>query len=237
MALPIAATPRYKLTIPSTGKTVTYRPFLVKEEKALMIAQQSEDADTMISTLKAVIESCIEDKIKSSDLAIFDIEYIFTQLRAKSVGEFVDLILRCDSCEDEKASVKYQIDLTKIQVNIPKEHSKTITLFNDVGVVMKYPSLEMLKKLENLDGSDAEAIFEIVASCIDSIYDSEQMYSAKDHKPEEIRQFIDNLTQEQFIKLQSFFETMPKLEEKVKYRCPLCSKDHEKYVRGLESFF
>ena len=183
------------------------------------------------------IESCIEDKIKSSDLAIFDIEYIFTQLRAKSVGEFVDLILRCDSCEDEKASVKYQIDLTKIQVNIPKEHSKTITLFNDVGVVMKYPSLEMLKKLENLDGSNAEAIFEIVASCIDSIYDSEQMYSAKDHKPEEIRQFIDNLTQEQFIKLQSFFETMPKLEEKVKYRCPLCSKDHEKYVRGLESFF
>ena len=89
----------------------------------------------------------------------------------------------------------------------------------------------------NLDASNAEAIFEIVASCIDSIYDSEQMYSAKDHKPEEIRQFIDNLTQEQFIKLQSFFETMPKLEEKVKYRCPLCSKDHEKYVRGLESFF
>lgn len=237
MALPVANTPIYKLTIPSTGKTVSYRPFLVKEEKALMIAQQSEDAETMISTLKAVIEACIQDKIKASELAIFDIEYIFTQLRAKSVGEFVELILKCDTCEDEKASVKYDIDLTKIKVNIPKEHNKTIPLFGDVGVIMKYPSLEMLKKLENLDGNDAEAIFEIIMSCIDSVYDSQQIYSTKDHKPEEIRQFVDNLTQEQFLKLQQFFETMPKLEEKVNYKCPLCSKEHEKYIRGLESFF
>ena len=237
MALPIATTPLYKLTIPSTGKTVSYRPFLVKEEKALMIAQQSEDADTMIRTLKSVIESCIQDQIKASDLAIFDIEYIFTQLRAKSVGEIVELILKCDTCEDDKASVQYDIDLTKLKVNIPKEHNKTIPLFGDVGVVMKYPSLDMLKKLENLDGSDTEAIFQIIQSCIDCIYDSQQMYSAKDHKPEEIRQFIDNLTQEQFLKLQAFFETMPKLEEKVNYKCPMCGKDHEKYVRGLEAFF
>lgn len=237
MALPVANTPIYKLTIPSTGKTVSYRPFLVKEEKALMIAQQSEDPDTMISTLKSVIEACIQDKIKANELAIFDIEYIFTQLRAKSVGEIVELILKCDTCEDEKASVKYDIDLTKLKVNIPKEHNKTIPLFGDVGVVMKYPSLEMLRKLENLDGGDAEAIFEIIQSCIDSVYDSQQMYSAKDHKPEEIRQFIDNLTQEQFMKLQQFFETMPKLEEQLNYKCPMCGKDHEKYVRGLEAFF
>ena len=237
MALPIATTPLYKLTIPSTGKSVSYRPFLVKEEKALMIAQQSEDADTMIRTLKSVIESCVQDPIKANELAIFDIEYIFTQLRAKSVGEIVELILKCDTCEDDKASVKYDIDLTKLNVNIPKEHNKTIPLFGDVGVIMKYPSLEMLKKLESLDGSDAEAIFQIIQSCVDSVYDSQQIYPAKDHKPEEIRQFIDNLTQEQFMKLQAFFETMPKLEEKVNYKCPMCGKDHEKYVRGLEAFF
>lgn len=237
MALPIASTPLYKLTIPSTGKTVSYRPFLVKEEKALMIAQQSEDADTMIRTLKSVIEACIQDPIKANDLAIFDIEYIFTQLRSKSVGEIIQLILKCDTCEDEKASVQYDIDLTKLKVNIPSEHNKTISLFGDVGIVMKYPSLDMLKKLEDLDGSDAEAIFQIIQSCIEYVYDSQQMYSAKDHKPEEIRQFIDNLTQEQFVKLQAFFETMPKLEEKVSYKCPMCDKEHEKYVRGLEAFF
>ena len=237
MALPVANTPLYKLTIPSTGKTVSYRPFLVKEEKALMIAQQSEDADTMIRTLKSVIEACIQDQIKVNDLAIFDIEYIFTQLRAKSVGEIVQLILKCDECEDEKASVMYDIDLTKLKVNVPEDHKKTIPLFGDVGVMMKYPSLEMLKKLESLDGNDTEAIFSIIQSCIDCVYDSQQVYSSKDHKPEEIRQFVDNLTQEQFMKLQAFFQTMPKLEEKVKYKCPMCNKDHEKYVRGLESFF
>ena len=129
MPLPMASTPRYKLTIPSTGKSVTYRPFLVKEEKALLIAQQSEDPDTMISTLKSVIESCVQDEIKVNDLAIFDIEYIFTQLRAKSVGENVSLILKCDDCDSEKATVSYDIDLTKVKVTIPKEHNKTCLLY------------------------------------------------------------------------------------------------------------
>jgi len=237
MALPMANTPRYKLTIPSSGKSVTYRPFLVKEEKALLIAQQSEDSETMITTLKSVIESCIQDPIKASDLAIFDIEYIFTQIRSKSVGEIVNLVLKCDECETDKASVSYEIDLTKLKVNIPEGHDKTIPLFGNVGVIMKYPSLELLKKLENVNTSDAEAIFNIITSCIDSVYDSEQIYSAKDHRPEEMRQFVDNLTQEQFMKLQKFFETMPKLEEKVSYKCPVCSKEHEKYIRGLDSFF
>ena len=237
MGLPTLATPKYELTIPSTGQKIEYRPFLVKEEKALLIAQQSEDPDTMISTLKSVIESCVQDEIKVNDLAIFDIEYIFTQLRAKSVGENVSLILKCDDCDSEKATVSYDIDLTKVKVTIPKEHNKTIPLFNDVGVIMKYPSLELLKKLESVDGKDADAIFSIIASCIDSVYDSDQMYSTKDHRSEEIRQFIDNLTQQQFLKLQQFFETMPKLEEKVSYKCPMCTKEHTKFIRGLDSFF
>lgn len=237
MALPMANTPRYKLTIPSTGKSVTYRPFLIKEEKALLIAQQSEDPETMIETLKTVIESCIIDKIKIDELALFDIEYIFTQLRAKSVGEIVELILRCDTCTDEKASVMYSIDLTKTKVEISKEHNKTIPLFDDIGVIMKYPSLDILSKMEKIETTDIDTIFDIVCACVEAVYNSEEMFYAKDQKPEEVKDFINNLTQEQFVKIQKFFDTMPKLEEKVNYKCPVCSKEHEKYIRGLDSFF
>jgi hypothetical protein len=237
MSLPIANTPVYKLTIPSLSKSVMFRPFLVKEEKALLIAQQSEDSDTMIETLKNVITACIKDKVKVDELALFDIEYIFTQLRAKSVGENVDLILKCDTCTDEKASVMYTIDLTKVKVDIPKEHNKTIPLFDDVGVVMKYPSLDILSKMEKLETTDIDTVFDIVCSCVDAVYNSEEMFYAKDQKPDEVREFVNNLTQEQFVKIQQFFDTMPKLEERVKYTCPVCSKNHEKYIRGLDSFF
>lgn len=237
MALPVASTPKYKLTIPSTGKTVTYRPFLVKEEKALLIAQQSEDSDTMIETLKTVIEACVSEKIKADELALFDIEYIFTQLRAKSVGETVDLILKCDTCTDEKASVMYTLDLTKIKVDISKDHQKTIPLFNDVGVIMKYPSLDILSKIEKLESSDIDTVFDIVCSCIDVIYNSDEMFYSKDQKPQEIREFVNNLTQDQFLNIQKFFDTMPKLEETVKYKCPMCGKEHIKLIRGLDSFF
>lgn len=232
----MASTPRYKLTIPSMKKEVTYRPFLVKEEKALMIAQQSEDQETMVTTLKSVIQSCIQDKINVDDLAVFDIEYIFTQLRARSVGEIVELILKCETCEDEKASVKYSIDLSKLQVDFPEDHEKKIPLFDDVGVIMKYPSLEVLKKIETA-GNDIESVFDIIASCIEFIYNNDEMFATKEVKPEEVKEFINNLTQEQFQKLQKFFETMPKLEQRVKYKCPLCSKEHDKLIRGLESFF
>lgn len=237
MALPMASAPRYKLSIPSTGKSVMYRPFLVREEKALLIAQQSEDPDTMIETLKSVIAECIVDKIKVDDLALFDIEYIFTQLRAKSVGENVDLILKCDTCTDDKASVMYTIDLTKVKVDVPKEHNKTIPLFDDVGVIMKYPSLNILSKMEKLEGSDVDTVFDIICSCIDAVYNSDEMFYAKDQKIEEVQDFVNNLTQEQFVKIQQFFDTMPKLEERVKYTCPVCNKNHEKYIRGLDSFF
>jgi hypothetical protein len=237
MSLPIANAPVYKLTIPSLAKSVMFRPFLVKEEKALLIAQQSEDSDTMIETLKNVITACIKDKVKVDELALFDIEYIFTQLRAKSVGENVDLILKCDTCTDEKASVMYTIDLTKVRVDIPKEHNKTIPLFDDVGVIMKYPSLDILSKMEKLETTDIDTVFDIVCSCVEAVYNSQEMFYAKDQKPDEVREFVNNLTQEQFVKIQQFFDTMPKLEERVKYTCPVCSKNHEKYIRGLDSFF
>ena len=131
----------------------------------------------------------------------------------------------------------YTIDLTKIKVDIPKEHNKTIPLFDDIGVVMKYPSLDMLSKMEKLETTDIDTIFEIVCSCVDAVYNSQEMFPAKDQKPEEVQDFINNLTQEQFIKIQKFFDTMPRREEKVNYSCPVCGKAHEKYIRGLDSFF
>ena len=236
MSLPIATTPLYKLTVPSTKKSLSFRPFLVKEEKALMIAQQSDDPDVMITTLKSVIKACVPD-IKVEDLAIFDIEYIFTQLRAKSVGETVDLILKCDTCVDEKASVSYNIDLTKLEVQIPEDHNKTIPLYNDVGLVMRYPSLDVLRRIENIDGKDVDSVFDIIYSCIEHIYTSQEMFAAKDQKFDDVKEFVDNLTREQFVKIQKFFESMPKLEHRVKYKCPLCSKEHDKMIRGLDSFF
>ena len=237
MALPRASAPRYKLTIPSTKKDVFFRPFLVKEEKALMIAQQSEDPEVMLETLKGVVKDCILDDVDVDKLALFDIEYIFAQLRARSVGEIVELILRCDTCDDEKAKVTYNVDLSKIKVDVPKDHTNNIPLFEDVGVIMKYPSMQVLKKMESMNITDFESVFEIICMCIDSVYNSEEVFPASEQSKEELSEFVNNLTQDQFKKLQHFFETMPKLEEKVQYRCPVCSKEHEKYIRGLESFF
>ena len=237
MALPSAATPKYKLVIPSLKKTVSFRQFLVKEEKALLIAQHSEDPDTMLDTLKAVIAACVTEKINVDDLALFDVEYIFAQLRAKSVGEIVELILKCDTCTDQLATVKYTIDLTKLSVNVPDDHDKKIPLFDDVGVIMKYPSFSMIKKMEGVNTDNIDGLFEVICMCIEAVYNSEEMFYAVDQTTEELHDFVNNLTQAQFKKLQRFFDTMPKLEQRVMFTCPQCRKDHDKVIRGLDSFF
>jgi hypothetical protein len=236
MPLPVLNTPIYELTIPSTKKTVKYRPFLVKEEKALMIAQQSEDEKVMLNTTKEIIKSCILDKVDPDKLALFDIEYIFLQLRGKSVGEISELLFSCNECKDPKAKYKYSLDITKIDVQFDEGHSANIKLFGEVGVKMKYPSFSLASKVRGNENS-VESIFEVIMSCIDSIYDEDQVYPAIDQSKEELENFINNLTQEQFAKIQSFFETMPKLEHTVKWKCPVCSFNHTHVLRGLENFF
>lgn len=238
MALPIQNTPVYTLKIPSTKQEVKYRPFLVKEEKALMVAQQSEDQQVMLDTLKEILKSCIKTPINVEELAMFDFEYIFSQIRAKSVGEQVEMVVRCDVCpdDDEKARVKLTFDLTKLQVEFPEGHSKKIPLFADVGVVMKYPSLALAEQLQNVT-NDVKSVFEIIIASIDCIYDGEEVHYAKDTSREELTEFLESLTQEQFQKIQKFFETMPKLSKQVNYDCPVCGHHHEKVVEGLNSFF
>jgi hypothetical protein len=237
MALPIQNTPVYTLKVPSTKKDIKFRPFLVKEEKALLVAQQSEDSQVMLDTLKEILKSCIKTPIEIDDLALFDIEYIFSQIRAKSVGEIVEFTVACDVCDDEKARVKLTFDLTKLNVEFPEGHTKKIPLFDEVGVVMKYPSLDIVNMIESVDQQDAEQVFGIVIKCIDFIYDGDEIHYAKDQTTEDLGKFLENLTQDQFKKVQGFFETMPKLSKSVAYDCPVCGKHHDKVVEGLSSFF
>ena len=240
MALPIMNTPTYNLVVPSTGEKVKYRPFLVKEEKALLIAQQSEDVEVMVDSLKQVIRGCVLDKIDVDNLATFDIEYIFTQIRAKSVGEIVELLFPCseDHGEDnDKAKLKISIDLTNLQVEFPEGSVKKIPLFGDVGVIMKYPSFDLMSKMENINVEDVDTIFDIIASCIDIIYEGDEIHYAKEQSKEELLEFLYNLTNEQFQSLQKFFTKMPKISKTVEYNCPICAKHHSVTLEGMQSFF
>lgn len=237
MALPVMSTPTYELTVPSTKQVVKFRPFLVKEEKALLIAQQSENETTMLDTLKEVIKSCTFDKLDINKLAIFDFEYIFIQLRARSVGEISELLFSCLECNDPKAKMPVNIDLTKLEVEINPEHKLNIDLFDNVGIKMKYPGLKTLDGMKNLNSSDVNAVFSIVVDCIDSIYDEDNVYPASEQTREDLEKFINNLTNEQFAKIQSFFDTMPKLEKKIEFKCHVCGHEHTHMLQGLESFF
>jgi hypothetical protein len=240
MALPMNSTPIYNLVVPSTKKSVNFRPFLVKDQKALLIAQQSADQVIMVDTLKEIIKSCISESIDVERLAIFDIEYIFTQLRAKSVGETVDIILSCDEDHGEdnkKAKLEHTVDLSKIQVVEKEGHTNKIGLFGDVGVVMKYPSINTIKQMNGLSEANPDDSFKLVANSIDYIYDNDEVYHSKDQTSEELMEFINNLTAEQFGKIQKFFDTMPKLTHTIDYNCPVCNKAHIVVLEGMESFF
>jgi hypothetical protein len=237
MALPKMNAPLYNVTIPSTKKEVKFRPFLVKEEKSLLLAQQSEDLKVMVNTLKSIIENCIVDKVDIDKLAIFDYEYLFTQIRAKSVGEIVELLFLCDTCDDDKAKTQVNIDISKFQVEFPEGHDTKIALFDDVGIIMKNPSLDTLNKLEKIKDGDIDSIFDVVAECIESVYTTEEVFNTKDQTKQEVIEFLENLTQEQFKKIEGFFLTMPKLRQTVEYDCPVCNKHHVKTMEGLASFF
>jgi len=236
MGLPLQNTPLYSLNIPSTGKEIKYRPFLVKDEKALMIAQQSEDLDVMVSTLKSVIQSCVTDKVEVNNLAIFDLEYMFSQIRAKSVGEYSDLVFTCGHCNNEKNKYTLRLDISKLQVTKNPDHTNKIPLFDNVGVIMKYPNLDILKKIDK-GFDDADNVIDIIIDCIDTIYTDTELFHAKEQTKQELKEFVENLTKEQFDKLESFFATMPKLQHLVEFDCPACGGHNKSMVEGVQNFF
>lgn len=236
MSLPKPSTPVYELTIPSTGAKVKYRPFLVKDEKALLIANQSKDHKTMIDTLKNTIENCIVSKLNVDDLAIFDIEYIFCKLRSKSVGELIDLTLTCRHCKEKTRTA---LDISKVEVEKNKDHAKKFVLFDNVGVSLKYPNYELIDKLKSVSNEESsfDVIFAVIVECIEYIYNEDEIYYAKEQTLEELYEFVNNLTKEQLGKITHFFDTMPKLRKDMSFDCPHCGKHNKVVLEGLNSFF
>jgi len=236
MSLPMMKTALYSVKIPSTEKKVSFRPFLVREEKALLLAQQSENSEVMVRTLKEIISNCVQEEINVNSLAIFDIDYLFTQIRAKSVGETVDLIFTCMHCDQEKNKVKLGIDLTTIDVIKDPAHSNKIHLFDECGVIMHYPNLDTFNKAEGME-EDINAIMEVIIDCIDSIYNGDEMFYAKEQTRQELEEFILNLTKEQFDKIEEFFVSIPKFKKDIEYDCPACKAHNKTTLEGTASFF
>ena len=236
MPLPQMSTPYYNISIPSTDKKITFRPFLVREEKALLLAQQSEDTNVMIVTLKEIIRNCVKEPIDVDSLALFDIEYLFTQIRAKSVGETIDLIFTCSHCDNEKNKIKLEIDLTKIPIIKDPNHTNRIPLSNEVGVLMKYPTIDTLKKTTGKNGNINE-IMGVVIDCIDAIYSSEETFYSKEQTREEIEEFVLSLTKKQFDKIEDFFVTIPKYKQDIEFDCTACGTHNKTVLEGITSFF
>ena len=240
MPLPKIATPSYELELPSTGKTITYRPFLVKEEKLLVIALESEDTKQITNAIKAVIRACVLTKgIKVESLPTFDIEYLFLNIRGKSVGEDLDVKLICP--DDNKTEVNVNINLDDIQVNKPEGHSNKIKLDNNLMMELKYPSLNEFIK-NNFDpnevGTNAmEQSFDLIGSCINKIYNEDEVWVAADCSKKEINDFLDSMNSNQFKEVEKFFETMPKLSHTVKVKNPKTKVESDVVLEGLASFF
>jgi len=202
----------------------------------LLVAQQSEDVDIMANTLKQIIKTCVQETLDIDRLALFDIEYLFTQIRAKSVGETVELIFNCQHCEQEKNNIKINIDLTQIPIIRDPLHTNKIVLFGEVGVMMKYPTLETMKLAEG-KLTDINTIMQVVISCIDMIFNGDEVFYAKDQTKEELEDFVMNLTKEQFDKLENFFVSVPKFKKEIEFDCPACGAHNTNVLEGLQSFF
>ena len=238
MPLPKIATPTYELELPSTGKTIQYRPFLVKEEKLLVLALESEDTKQITNAIKAVLKSCIQTKgIKVDHLPTFDIEYLFLNIRGKSVGEDLEVNITCP--DDNETQVKVNIDLDEIKISKKDEHTNKIILDDNLMMEMKYPSLNEFIK-NNFDPNDKnqmEQSFDLIGSCIDKIYTSDEVWATEDCTKKEINEFLESMNSSQFKEIESFFESMPKLSHTIIVKNPKTEVESEVVLEGLAAFF
>jgi hypothetical protein len=237
MPLPKISTPTYELELPSTGKKIKYRPFLVKEEKILIIAMESEDEKQITSAIKDVISSCIISRgVKVDQLSTFDIEYLFLNIRGKSVGEEVEVMVTCP--DDGVTQVPTVINLDDIKVQKGEGHTRDIKLDEDLVLRMKYPSLNEFIKT-NFGGEEitVDNTFDLIASCVEQVYSEEESWSASDCTKKELREFLEQLSSRQFKEIETFFETMPKLSHTIKVNNPKTGVDSEVVLEGLTAFF
>jgi hypothetical protein len=238
MPLPTIATPTYELELPSSGQTIKYRPFLVKEEKLLVLALESESTKEISNAIKAVLKNCIQTRgIKVETLPTFDIEYLFLNIRGKSVGEEIEVNLIAP--DDGETSVPVKINIDDIKVQTKEEHNKQIKLDDHLMMEMKYPSLEQFIK-SNFDFSGESGMdqsFELIATCIDKIYNEEEVWTTSDCTKKEISDFLDQMNSVQFKQIEKFFETMPKLSHEITFTNPKTGVESTVVMEGLSSFF
>lgn len=243
MALPKIDSPIFSAKLISTGKEVKFRPFTVKEEKLFLIAYQANDVKNITDTIVQILNNCILDDIDIKSLPIFDIEFLFLNIRARSVGEVVNLAYRCNNTvvdengEEKRCGNKVEIDIDILDVKpeVNESHTNKIELNDKLGIMMKYPTLEMVDTF-NLE-DEIDTIIEMIVSCIDFIYDEDNVYYAKDSTKEELLEFIDSLSTKDLEKIKQFFATLPKLKKKVDFKCNKCGYEEEMELEGLQSFF
>ena len=236
MALPTMDLPTYDLEVPSTKKKIKVRPFLVKEEKVLLMALESENEENIRGAVQNLLKSCIQSRIKLENLATFDLEYIFLNIRAVSVGEIVEINVTCQ--DDNETTVRYNLNLTDVKVTFPKGHSNKIMLTKDTGVIMKYPSFDRFvdSQFANKEVTE-DTVLEIIAESIDQIFQGEEVFDESTTTKKEFVQFVESLTNSQMEKLQSFFQTSPKLEHTFKIKNPNTDVESEYTISGLAAFF
>mgnify|MGYP001045138660 FL=1 len=235
MALPKVALPTYELEIPSNGKKIKYRPFVVKEEKLLLLALESQDDKQIEDATRTLLKNCIQSRVKLEDLAIFDLEYIFLQIRAVSVGEVVEMLLTCE--DDGETQVKYNLNLTDVQVIKSEDHNSKIMLSDEMGLIMKYPSFEEFVKVSIIAKDTSDQVIEIMGKCVDQIFDGEEVYDSSTTSKKEFVEFIEGLTNKQFEKVQEFFSEMPVLKHEIKLKNPNTGVENSFVIQGLSNFF
>ena len=238
MPLPKISTPTYELVLPSSNKKIKYRPFLVKEEKVLILAMESQDTSTVANAVKDVLASCILSRgVKVEKLSTFDIEYLFLNIRGKSVGEKIEVMVTCP--DDGKTQVPTSINIDEIKVIVDKKHNKDIKLDDQYTLRMRYPSLDEFVKNNFATAADVSVddTFDLISSCIDQVYSEEESWTAADCTKKELSQFVESLNSNQFKEIETFFETMPKLSHTVKVINPNTKEENEIVLEGLQNFF
>tara|TARA_B100000427_G_scaffold121204_1_gene100979 strand:+ start:1348 stop:2061 length:714 start_codon:yes stop_codon:yes gene_type:complete len=236
MALPKLTTPTYELEVPSTDEKIKYRPFLVKEEKILMMALETKDNAQIVNAVKDIVNECTFNKVNISTMPMFDTEYIFLQIRAKSVGEVSKLKLLCP--DDKKTYADVEVDLNEVKVQVGDDHTNKIELTKDMGIIMTYPNIDSFTE-SGIQDINASNMLEVIGSCILQIYEQkgEKVYEAKDQTTKELTEFIEQLNTKQFKDVQNFFDTMPKLKHEIKIKNPKTKKESKIILQGLNDFF
>ena len=242
--LPKNTFPTYQIKLISSGETIEFRPFLVKEQKLLLMASESDDSKTVVNSIKQILKNCVITKeINIDKLPIFDLEFLFLNLRARSVNEVVDLNYKCnnkikDESGEEKDCTgveKFSVNLLEIEPEISKIHDKKIMLSEKLGIMMKYPTIEMLSDVDSNNTGDL--IIQLVIDCIDYIFDGDEVYYTKDTPKEELVEFIDTLQQKDLEKIKLFFDTAPKIKKHFHFKCKKCNYEEEINVEGINNFF